>query len=75
MPMSLLIVLMAWPAVIFMAFGLFAPRNATVVTTLCLSALRAAGAIFLILEMNQPLTGFVRISNAPMRAALAHLGE
>ncbi len=75
MPMSLLVVLVSWLAIIFMAFGLFAPRNATVVTTLGLSALCAAGAIFLILEMNQPLTGFVRLSSAPMRDALAHLGE
>ncbi len=74
-PMSLLVVLVSWLAIIFMAFGLFAPRNATVVITLCLSALCASGAVFLILEMNQPLTGFVRISSGPMRAALAHLGE
>ncbi len=75
MPMSLLVLLVSWLAIIFMAFGLFAPRNATVITTLGLSALCAAGAIFLILEMNQPLTGFVRISSAPMRDALAHLGQ
>lgn len=74
-PMALLVVLVAWLSIIFLAFGLFAPRNATAVIALLLSALCASGAIFLILEMNQPLTGFVRISSTPIRAALDHLGE
>ncbi len=75
LPMALLVVLVLWLAIIFAAFGLFAPRNATVIVTLMLSALCAAGAIFLILEMNSPLRGFVRIPAAPLRSALAHLGE
>ena len=74
-PVALLVVLVSWLAIIFAAFGLFSPRNATVTAALFLSALSAAGAIFLILEMNHPLGGFVRISSAPLRSALAHLGE
>jgi hypothetical protein len=74
-PMPLLMVLVFWLAVIFAAFGLFAPRNATVIVTLFIAALCATGALFLILEMNQPLGGFVRLSGAPLRSALTHLGE
>jgi hypothetical protein len=40
---------------------------------LFLCALSVAGAIFLIIEMDNPLTGIVRISDAPMRKALAIL--
>jgi hypothetical protein len=37
-------------------------------------ALCVSGAIFLILEMDHPLAGWIRVSDAPMRAAITHLG-
>jgi len=74
-PTPLLVVLVVWLVIIFAAFGLFAPRNATVIAALFLCALSASGAVLLILEMNSPLTGLLRISSAPMREALAHLGQ
>lgn len=74
-PMPLLVVLSFWLAVIFISFGLFAPSNATVIASLFVSALSVSGAIFLILEFYAPYTGILQISSAPMRAALAHLGQ
>ena len=74
-PMTLLIVLVSWLAIIFAAFGLFAPRNAMVVAALFVCALSVSGAIFLILEMNSPFAGLMKVSSAPMRDALAHLGQ
>jgi hypothetical protein len=71
----LLVVLVFWLAALFASFGLFAPRNATVTAVLCVSALSVSGVILLILEMNQPFQGLVRISGAPVRYALAHLGQ
>jgi len=38
-------------------------------------ALSVSGAIFLILEMNHPLSGFIKASSAPMVKALEHLGQ
>jgi hypothetical protein len=73
--MPLVALLVVWLAVIFSAFGMFSPRNQTVVATLFLSALSVSGAIFLILELNSPLTGFITISNEAMHAAIAHLGQ
>jgi UDP-N-acetylmuramyl pentapeptide phosphotransferase/UDP-N-acetylglucosamine-1-phosphate transferase len=70
-----LIVLIFWLTIIFMSFGLFAPSNATVVASLLVSALSVSGAILLILEMYTPYAGLIQISSAPLRAALAHLGE
>src|ERR687888_1758023 len=63
----LLIVLVLWLTVIFIAFGLFAPFNGTVVSSLFVSALSVSGAIFLILEMYAPYTGVIQISSAPLR--------
>lgn len=65
-----LVVLAFWLTVLFVGFGLFARRNATLVAALCLGALSVAGATFLILEMNRPYTGVMQISIAPIRNAL-----
>ena len=71
----LLIVLVAWLTVIFISFGLFAPFNATVVSSLFISALSVSGAIFLILDMYTPYTGVIGISSAPLQIALAQLAQ
>lgn len=73
--MPLLVVLVLWLTVIFISFGLFAPSNGTVIASLFVSALSVSGAIFLILEMYGPYAGLIQISSAPLRAALAHLGQ
>ena len=54
----LLVVLVFWLAALFASFGLFAPRNVTVIAVLCVSALSVSDAIRLILEMNQPFQGW-----------------
>jgi hypothetical protein len=71
----LLIVLLFWLTIIFTSFGLFAPRNATVVVSLLVSALSVSGAVFLILEMYSPYAGLIHVSSAPLRTALAHLSK
>jgi hypothetical protein len=71
----LLFFLTGWLAMIFLGFGLLAPRNATAITALLLGALAVSGSIFLILELDQPFSGLIRISDAPLRQALAALGR
>ncbi|HEU5237105.1 MAG TPA: hypothetical protein VFU37_08190 [Pyrinomonadaceae bacterium] len=73
--LPLLVALVFWLAVIFCSFGLLAPRNATVVATLCISALSVSVAIFLVLELYDPFGGVVQIPSAPLRSALDHLGK
>ncbi len=75
MPSALLIVLGAWLALIFSTFGLFAPRNPVVTGTLLVCSMSAAGAVFLILELNSPFTGFIKVSSAPLYEALLYLGH
>jgi hypothetical protein len=69
----LLVVLVFWLAVIVTSFGLFAPRNATVMATLFVGALSVAASITLILEMDQPYGGLIKLSSAPLRDALERL--
>jgi hypothetical protein len=73
--MPLLAVLVFWLIATFVSFGIFAPPNATVITSLFVSALSVAGAIFLLLEMYTPYAGLIHISSAPLRTALASLGR
>lgn len=70
-----LVVLIAWLVVLFFGFGLFTRINATVVAALVVGCLSVAGAIFLILEMNQPYGGWMQVSSAPMRDALAQMSR
>jgi hypothetical protein len=70
-----LVIVVFWLAVIFASFGLFAPRNASVSTALALASLSVAGSIYLILEMDQPYSGFMKVSSAPLRTTLAQLGQ
>ncbi len=72
-PMPFLVVLIFWLAIIFASFSLFADNNATTVIALCIFALSASAAIFLILELGQPFTGLMRISSEPLRNVLAPL--
>jgi hypothetical protein len=74
-PVLFLVVVVFWLTIIFGSFGLFAPRNATVVAVLFLCSLSVAGSIFLILEMDRPFEGLMKISSAPLRYTLSQLGQ
>ncbi len=75
LPVPFLVMVLFWLTMLHMSFGLFAPRNAMVMVVLFICALSVSGAIFLILEMNHPLSGFIKVSSAPMLKALEHLGQ
>jgi hypothetical protein len=68
-----LLILVSWVTVIFASFGMNAPRNGTVVAAFLIASLAIGGAIFLILEMDRPLDGVMRISSWPMQNVLAHM--
>jgi hypothetical protein len=74
-PAAFLVVLVFWLTMIFGSFGLFAPTNATVITVFLICSVSISGAIFLILELDRSFEGMIQISSAPLRQALAHLGQ
>jgi hypothetical protein len=74
-PVPFLVVVIFWLTVTFASFGLYAPRNATVVAVLFVAAVSVAAAVFLVLELDGPLDGFIRVSSKPMEYVLAQLGH
>lgn len=72
---SFLGMLTFWLTIVFMSFGLFAPRNTSVIAALCVGALSVGTAIYMIVEMDSPYGGFITISSAPIHAALDQLGR
>jgi len=70
-----MVMLIVWLAVIFASFGLFSPRNATVLVIMGVSAASIAGSLFLILEMDQPYDGMIRISQHSIEAVLQRIGQ
>jgi amino acid transporter len=73
LPAPFLTVLIFWLAMLFLGFGLMTRLNPTVVTALLIGALSVGGAIFLILELDRPYDGLMRLSDAPLHSALAAL--
>jgi len=69
----LLVVVAFWLVVIFLSFSLIAPHNATATFALMISAVSVATAIFLILELDRPFSGLLRIPNEPMLNVLSQL--
>jgi len=74
-PRPFLVMVVFWLSIIFTSFGLLSPRNMTVVVTLFVCALSVSAAIFLILELDSPFSGLLQISDAPLRSAIAHIGQ
>lgn len=75
LPLPMLAVLLFWLTTLFLSFGLLAPRNATVTVVLFAGALAVASAIFLILELHDPMDGVIRVPQAPMAKALEMIGK
>ena len=64
----ILVILALWLVIIFLGFGVLAPRNGSAIAVLLLSALAASGAIFLILELYDPLGGLMQIPPSTFEA-------
>ena len=71
----ILVALVLWLVVIFTCFGLLAPRHGLIYAVIVACALSVSGAIFLILELHQPFAGLLKISDAPMRHAIAEMNQ
>jgi Na+/H+ antiporter NhaC len=70
-PVPFLVILVFWLSAIFVSFTLFAQTNLIAITSLFVGALSFAGAIFLVLELDDPFTGLMGISSTTLRSALA----
>jgi hypothetical protein len=74
-PTPFLIILVFWLSAIFVSFTLFARVNLVVLASLLICALSFAGAIFLVLELDNPFAGLMGISSETLRSALPPLNS
>lgn len=75
LPTVFLVILTCWLFILFTQFGLLAPPNLTAMSSLFVCALSISGAVFLILELNHPLEGSIKVSNTPLYKALSLIGK
>lgn len=71
-PMYLTLMVL-WLIAVFFSFGLTAPKHRTASACIALVAVAVAGAVFLILELDGPLDGLIKVQSEPLRHALRHL--
>lgn len=74
-PWAFLLFVVVWLAITFLYVGLFATENGFVTFTAGCVALALASAMFLILELERPSQGYIRVSPRPLERALAVLGQ
>jgi hypothetical protein len=72
---SVMLVLIFWTTAIFMSFGYTAPANVAVVLAFLIAAASLAISFGLLVEMDLPFEGLIRISSHPMHDALHHMME
>ncbi len=70
-----LTILVFWISMLFVGFGLFARFHATVAVALLIGSLSVSAAIFLILELGDPHSRLIPLSDAPLRGVLAQIGQ
>ncbi len=70
-----LTLLAMWFLFIFFSIGIYAPLNTTVIIALVLSSLSIAIAFFMIIDLNLPFDGILRMPSAPVEEALRAIGK
>jgi len=68
--LPIVVALTLWLGLIFASFGYNAPRNGMVIILLVCAA-TVASAIFLILEIDRPVSGLIIVSSEPIQHALS----
>ena len=74
-PTVFLLVLLAWLALEFFIFGLFSNQNTAIMLATFLGAIMVASAFFLVLDLEGPMTGPMRISTENLERAVAIMGQ
>ena len=67
--------LMMWLCIVFLVLGLSSPSNGLFSVVLLLSAISVTSALYLILDLDTRLTGFIHLSSQPIRDALLHMDQ
>lgn len=73
-PVPFLVLLIFWLSIVFASFGLFAPANVITIAALLLCSVAVAGGIYMIEELDKPVSGFVHLPPDSMERALVEIG-
>jgi len=68
-PAVFLAVVSIWLVLEFLCFGLFSPRRGSVYVAILVAAVVLASAMFLLLELEDPIDGFFKVSVEPLQRA------
>jgi hypothetical protein len=69
-PLPFLFMIVLWSTILFASFGLFAPRNVTAVVAFFLCSFAVSAALKVMLDMDTPFGGSVRMSGFPLRISI-----
>ncbi|MBB3018341.1 amino acid transporter [Microvirga lupini] len=72
-PMPLVVIVIAWLVLIFASFGYRSPRNTVIITTIIVAALLISASLGLILDMDNPSSGLIQVSDEPLRRVLEQI--
>ncbi len=68
-PHIFLVVVFVWLVLEFFCIGLFSTRNATVLTAIGAGSIIVSSAMFLMLELENPMSGFLRVPTESLKLA------
>lgn len=74
-PAALVVLVVACLMLVFASYAWRAPPNAVVVASFLVSSALLTAAVVLILDMDRPFTGPVRVSADPLLRAVAEMGQ
>ncbi|HEV3428093.1 MAG TPA: hypothetical protein VG320_09475 [Paraburkholderia sp.] len=69
------VMLTLWLILIFLSFGLIAPRNALAMVMIALGAVSISSSVYVIVDLDTPFTGQIVIPSDSMRDALTHMNQ
>lgn len=71
----LVVIVVSWALILFCGYGVLSRINATTLTALGFGAFAVGSALFLILELSQPLSGVFRVPSAAFDQMLASISR
>jgi hypothetical protein len=71
----LITIVVSWAMLLFCGFGVLSGLNPTSIAALAFGSFAVASAIFLILELNQPFSGLLRIPAVSIEQTIRALDE
>ena len=73
--LPLMIIVTSWAFILFFGYGLLSRADALAVSSLAFGALAVASAVYLIVDLSSPFSGYFQVSPLPVERVLQDLGK